>query len=94
MYNFIRGVADAHDEAAQGRRVADARRSAVLRDLLDLQAGAIVGVSIDDGRLVVEPRPRRRYTLDELLAECDATAGPAHDEGSWLDAPPVGDELL
>lgn len=65
-----------------------------LLDLLDLRAGATVGVAIDDGRLVVEPRPRRRYTLDELLAECAAEAEPAGDEREWLDAPPVGNELL
>lgn len=65
-----------------------------LLDLLELRAGATVGVTIDDGRLIVEPRPRRRYALDELLAECDATAGRDPDEHEWLETGPVGDELL
>ncbi len=65
-----------------------------LLDLLELRAGATVGVTIDDGRLIVEPRPRRRYVLDELLAECDATAERDPDEREWLDTGPAGDELL
>ncbi len=65
-----------------------------LLDLLELRAGATVGVTINDGRLIVEPRPRRRYTLDELLATCDAAAEPAGDESEWLETGPVGDELL
>jgi antitoxin component of MazEF toxin-antitoxin module len=43
-------------------------------DMLHLRAGATVGVAVDGGRLVVEPNPRPRYTLDELLAQCDETA--------------------
>ncbi len=40
-----------------------------LLDVLRLQPGAKVGIAIEDGRLVVEPQPRRRYTLAELLAQ-------------------------
>lgn len=35
-----------------------------LLDLLHLQAGTMVGISVDGGRLVVEPQRRLRYTLD------------------------------
>jgi len=63
-------------------------------DLLHLQAGATVGVSVDGGRLVVEPSPRPRYSLDELLAECDASAERNAEDQEWLDAKPVGGELL
>ena len=42
----------------------------------------------------VEPQTRPRYTLDELLAQCDASAAAAPEVRKWLDAPPVGDELL
>jgi antitoxin ChpS len=38
-------------------------------DQLHLQSGAAVGLSVDQGRLVVEPRPKPRYTLAQLLAE-------------------------
>ena len=62
-------------------------------ELLHLQAGATVGVTIDGGRLVVEPQ-RSRYTLDELLAQCDPTAEASAEDRAWLDDKPVGKELL
>ena len=65
-----------------------------LLDLLNLGVGARVDIGIENGRLTVAPRTRPSYTLDELLAQCDETA-PADDEDrAWLEAKPVGDELL
>ena len=63
-------------------------------DLLHLEAGTVVGVGVDGGRLVVEPRQRRRYSLEELLEECDPTAPLTSEDRQWLDVPPVGNELL
>ncbi|HZS85079.1 MAG TPA: AbrB/MazE/SpoVT family DNA-binding domain-containing protein [Stellaceae bacterium] len=63
-------------------------------EILDLQAGATVGIAVDAGRLVVEPRPRRRYRLDELLAQCDASAEPAEEDAEWVGGKPVGRELF
>ncbi len=63
-------------------------------DLLDLHAGTTVGVSVDDGRLVIEPNPRPRYTLEELLAQCDASAELTGEDQAWLNDKPVGAELL
>ena len=70
----------------------------VLLDILQLQPGARVGIAVESGRLVVEPRRRRRYTLDELLAQCDPNArrskrGSKHQR-EWLDSKPVGGELI
>ena len=66
----------------------------VLLDLLELGAGAKVDIGVEDGRLIVTPRIRPSYSLDELLAQCDESA-PADDaERAWLDARPVGNELL
>jgi antitoxin ChpS len=65
-----------------------------LLDLLNLQAGATVGIALDGNRLVIEPPPRRRYSLDELLAQCDVSAElPAADAG-WGGPAPIGSELL
>ena len=65
-----------------------------LLDVLELRAGAKVDVGIEEGRLIVAPRTRPRYTLNELLAQCDATA-PANDEDRvWLEGKPAGNELL
>ena len=63
-------------------------------DLLHLSAGATVGLAVEQGRLVVEPTPRPRYTLDELLAQCDASAEASAEDHAWLDSKSVGRELL
>jgi antitoxin ChpS len=69
-----------------------------LLDILQLQPGAKVGIAIQSGRLIVEPRPRRRYSLDELLAQCDPKARRSKrgskQEREWLDSKPVGRELV
>jgi antitoxin ChpS len=65
-----------------------------LLEILHLQPGAKVGIAVESGRLVVEPQPRRRYTLDELLAQCDPKAPRAKEEQDWLDSNPVGGELI
>jgi antitoxin ChpS len=69
-----------------------------LLDILQLQPGVKVGIAIQSGRLVVEPRPRPRYALDELLAQCDPKARRSKPnsktEREWLDGKPVGRELI
>lgn len=57
---------------------------------LGFTANSKVDLSVEDGRLVVAPRKRPKYTLDELLAQCNLSA-PAIDE-EWDAAPPVGRE--
>jgi antitoxin ChpS len=51
------------------------------------QSGATVS-------LAVNPGPRQRYTLAELLATCDFAKPLLPEEREWLDAPAVGDELI
>lgn len=63
-------------------------------DLLNLKAGATVGLSVNHGRLVVEPKPQPRFSLDDLLAQCDASAELSAEDREWLDAEPAGRELL
>ena len=63
-------------------------------DQLDLQAGAAVGLAVDHGCLVVNPSPRLRYTIEELLAASDYSQPPSADEREWVDSPAVGGELL
>jgi antitoxin ChpS len=65
-----------------------------LLEILRLQAGAQVGVAVESGRLIVEPRQRRRYTLDELLAQCDPNARRAKGQRQWLESKPAGGELI
>ena len=65
-----------------------------LLDLLHLRAGVKVGVAVESGRLVVEPRQRPRYTMDELLAQCDPKAARSKEDRGWLRGEPVGGELI
>ena len=65
-----------------------------LLDILQLQPGAKVGIAIESGRLVVEPQRRRRYTLRELLAQCNPKARHTKEDREWLDSKPMGGELL
>lgn len=61
---------------------------------LGLHANQQVGVSIDDGRLIVEPKVRPRFALAELLAECDFDKPLTAEDREWLDAPAVGGEII
>jgi antitoxin ChpS len=65
-----------------------------LLDVLQLQPGAKVGLAVERGRLVVEPRPRRRYTLAQLLAQSDPKTRRSAQDRKWLADKPVGRELL
>jgi len=65
-----------------------------LLDLLHLQPSAKVGIAVEKGRLVVEPQQKPRYTLDELLAQCDPKARRSKEDREWLDNGPAGDELI
>lgn len=65
-----------------------------LLDLLHLRAGATVGIGVEGNRLVIEATPRPRYRLDDLLDQCDMTGEVSAEDRAWLDAGPVGDELL
>ena len=65
-----------------------------LLDMLRIGAGTKVGLAVDNGRLVVDPHPRPRYTLDVLLAQCEDSAALTDEDRAWLDDTPKGDELL
>jgi antitoxin ChpS len=60
---------------------------------LDLSADATVEMAVENRSLVVKPA-RPRYTLEELLAQCDPTAPMAEEDRQWLASPPVGREEL
>jgi antitoxin ChpS len=63
-------------------------------EMLHLQAGATVSISVDGDTLVIKPQTRKRYTLDELLENSDYSQPLSQEEREWIDAPPVGNEPL
>lgn len=64
-----------------------------LLDALGLAADKTVGLDVKDGDLIVKPA-RPRYTLDELLDQCDPDAPFSEEDRVFLDSPPVGRELI
>lgn len=65
-----------------------------LLDLLALGVGAKVDIDVQNGQLIIQPRTRPRYSLDELLAQCEEAGSPSAEDHAWMDAKPVGKELL
>ena len=43
---------------------------------------------------MVEPQPKRRYTMAELLAASDYSQPLSPEEREWVDAPAVGREVI
>lgn len=63
--------------------------------LVDLRAGSRVRISVEKGRVVVEPKKKPQYSLAELLAKCrksDLVNRPR--DGAWLKGGPAGREAL
>jgi len=65
-----------------------------LLDVLRLSAGARVGLAVSDGRLVVEPQAKPRYSMADLLSASDYSQPQPPEQREWVDAPAAGDELL
>ena len=65
-----------------------------LLDILHLRPGSKVGITVTSGRLIVEPQAQPRYSLNELLAQCDAGAPLTQEEREWLNEGPAGSELI
>ena len=66
---------------------------AVLKSL-GLSTGSELGMTINNGCLIIEPQKRPRYSLEELLSQCDSNAEMSEEDREWIDAPAVGKELL
>ena len=63
---------------------------------LGLAAGGRMGVSVEEGKLIAEPasKPRPRFALEDLLAQCDPSAPLSAEDEVWLNDPPQGSELI
>ena len=61
-----------------------------LLELVQLQSGSQVDIDVQQGRLIVAPQKKNRYTLAELLAQCNPKLPVSAEEREWLDAPAIG----
>lgn len=62
---------------------------------LHLRLGDDVSIKEDGMRIVIEPaKTRRKYRLQDLVAQCNPNAPVADDLQAWDNAPTAGEELL
>jgi antitoxin ChpS len=60
---------------------------------LGIAEGQTLALAIENGALVARPA-QQRYTLAELIAQCDVKKRVSKQEREWLDAAPVGLEEI
>ena len=63
-------------------------------EMLQMKSGSAVSMAVESGRLVIEPRARKKYSLQELLAQCDVSAPVSHEDGTWTSSAAAGKELI
>ena len=74
---------------------------AAARNLLGLAEGQELAVSVDEGKIVLEPlsgaAPQRfrrpKYTLDQLVEGMDPDAPRRTEDQGWMNEPPAGREV-
>lgn len=65
-----------------------------LLGLLNLKAGEKVELDVENGSLVVRPKRKPRYTMEELLAVSEYPAVPDAESREWAAGEAVGKEIL
>lgn len=63
-------------------------------DILQLKSGDRVSMAVDTGRLIIEPIRGKKYSLEELLDQRDASAPLSDEDSTWTGSRPVGRELV
>ena len=63
-------------------------------EMLQMESGASVSMAVESGRLIIEPNVRKKYSLQELLAQCDASAPLSDDDAAWTSSSAMGKELV
>ncbi|MFG6375812.1 antitoxin [uncultured Desulfovibrio sp.] len=63
-------------------------------EMLQMESGSAVSMAVESGRLVIEPGVRKKYSLQELLAQCDASAPLSGEDAAWTASPARGGELI
>jgi antitoxin ChpS len=61
---------------------------------LRLTVGSSLTAEQVKGKLVLSPTAKPRYTLDDLLSQCNPKARPPKDVKAWNEAGAVGKEIV
>ena len=64
---------------------------AIMKEL-NMQVGQSMEAQIVDNQVVLKPLSKR-YTLEELLGQCDPNAASATEDELWGNAGPMGNEV-
>ena len=62
-------------------------------EMLQMESGSAVSMAVESGRLIIEPSVKK-YSLQELLAQCDASAPISSEDGAWTASTAAGRELI
>lgn len=65
-----------------------------LMESIGMSASSSIGVEVTDGSLVIRPRKRPTYRLDDLIGQCQGDAPRSAEDDAWLNDGPVGNELI
>ena len=65
---------------------------AVLKDLKLKIGQPLTMTTAQDGTITLTPK--RKYSLAEMIAQCDLKAAPPVDMAGWDEATPVGNEVI
>ena len=63
-------------------------------EMLQMESWSAVSMAVECGRLFIEPSVRMKYCLQELLAQCDASAPISSEDGAWTASTAAGRELI
>ena len=63
-------------------------------EMLRMESGSSVSMAVESGRLIIEPNVRKKYSLQELLAQCDASAPLSAEYGVLTGAGATGGDLI
>ncbi len=65
---------------------------AVLKDLKLKIGQPLTMTTAQDGTITLTPK--RKYSLADMIAQCDLKAAPPADMAAWDEAKPVGNEVI
>ena len=63
-------------------------------EMLQMESGSAVSMTVESGRLIIAPNARKKYSLQELLAQCDVSAPISSEDGAWMASAAAGKELI
>ena len=63
-------------------------------EMLPMEPGSAVTMTVESGRLVIEPGLKKKYSLQELLTQCDVSAPVSTGNAMWTASPATGREQI